>query len=158
MRFNITMPKILYWILGIVVLLGIAVLLFVQFSSPAPSEPIPGGSTTPTPGGSITPGTGSGSPSTITIGIQNGSLVVKDFVHDPETVPEVGNLGTYYLAGYCLQEETCTIETTDNDFLIIYDTPDSFFNIVILAEPIAEERNRAESLLMERLGISEADI
>lgn len=106
---------------------------------------------------------GSGAPQATTkILLPNGkSLVVKDFIHNRETVPDTVNPGYYFLAGsvgYCLGDGTCPSGYKTDDFSIVYRAADGLFNITLLAEPLAGSRTGAEIFLLDRLGITEAQL
>ncbi len=87
----------------------------------------------------------------------NGSLSVRDFLHNGETAADPVNKGMYLLAGsagYCLPDGTCPKGADSEHFSITYNQKGDFFNIVLLQEPLGAVRREAEAFLEERLGIS----
>ena len=102
----------------------------------------------------------SGQP-TMTIPTHGGSAVVEDFIHNGETWSDVVNPGSYILAGstgYCLANGVCPSGATTTDFKITYESGTSFFNIVLLKEPLGAMRQEAERFLKSRLGLSEQNM
>ena len=88
-------------------------------------------------------------------------MTVKDFLHNKETVPDTVNPGYFYLAGsigYCLGDGSCPSGYKTNDFSISFHNADGAFTIELLAEPIAAARAEAELFLLDRLGISQAQM
>jgi hypothetical protein len=102
------------------------------------------------------------SQATMQIMLPNGkSLVVKDFIHNHETVPDTVNPDYYYLAGsigYCLGDGTCPSGYKTNDFSVTYHATDGHFNIILLTEPLATARTEVEVFLLDRLGVNEAQL
>ncbi len=99
-----------------------------------------------------------GAPSTTTrtITISNGgTLVVKDFLQDPETVKDHLNKGQNYLGYHFPEGVPDPTATTEPPYVIDYFEADSSFSIAIFQEPVAANRLQAEQYLMEHLGISQ---
>ncbi len=107
-------------------------------------------------------GTGTSSPQTVTVASQSGDpLMVKDFINNGETTPDVVNPGYYVLAGsigYCLGDGRCPSGASTTDFKITYNSASQFFNIVIFTEPIGKVRSIAEYFLLDRLGLTQQEL
>ncbi len=143
-------------VLFIVLVVG-TILLFVLPRS-VPGQP---STTTTFPSGGSSGGTTVGT-SGISIGIQGGgTLTVKDFMHNGETVADVVNPGGYVLAGtlgYCLGDGSCPAAYKSEDFTIRYAQDSSSFTISLLKEPLGKARLEAEDFLIDRLGISRTQL
>lgn len=79
-----------------------------------------------------------------------GTLRVKDFKQDPDTVKDPINAGYYYL-GYHFTDDS----TKKVPYVIEYIDATQYFNIVLFQEPIGQSRRAAERYLMEHLGITQ---
>jgi hypothetical protein len=112
------------------------------------------------PGTSTT--TNAASANRIRVPLQNGSTFrVNDFLQNGETVPDTVNPGIYFLAGsigYCLGNGTCPSGYATQDFAITYSTTSGEFDIAILNEPLAQNRQLAENFLMNRLGLKQFEM
>lgn len=155
--------RLRFLIIGVVALILIGIGFSFAFylagqpkQNATPADPV----TFPISGG-INGGTSISSRSTITVSTIAGQpLVVRDFIRDPRTVPDVVNPGSYLLAGelgYCLGDGTCPVASDVTDFSIMYIEASQSFTIVLLREPIGETRRRAEALFLERLGIAQEE-
>ena len=152
-----------YLLIGTIIVVTVVILLFVFSGS---SENVD--TTQPTPGlpvaGSVAPNNEPGSSGAITTGAtlsfttrSGATAIVKDFVHNGETVADVVNPGSYVLAGtvgYCLADGTCPAGYSTTNFNISYDEKTHFFNVVLLKEPLGTVRLEAEQFLANRLGIT----
>lgn len=81
------------------------------------------------------------------------TVEANDIKKDPEYVENPYNPGAFFL-GYHYDDET----TEEPPYVILYDEAAQFFNVTLLTEPIAETRRAAEQYLMQRLGVSQADL
>jgi hypothetical protein len=139
--------KMLLLIGGVVVLVVAAILLMVlnreQPEQVAP--PVEEPEEFPISGDSPLPPSGDTAPlQTMTvIGSQNERIITKDFIHNGVTVADTANEGSYILTGRGRQ-----------DFSIGYSLPGGAFTIALQTEPLGEVRRRAETYLLDSLGIS----
>ena len=154
------MNKIIYWVLGILLaallLLGVFVLLQINQKPPVDAG-------TSTASQSINdsipsvPGTKIPSSNTFKVTAQDGTyILVKDFLHNKETVADTVNPGNYYLAGsigYCLGNGTCPAGYRTPDFTITFNTATEQFSVALLTKPLATTRFAVEKFLMDRLGL-----
>jgi hypothetical protein len=104
-------------------------------------------------------------PTIISVATVDGRIIkVKDFKHDPDTLPTVSNPGKYDLAGGWARDpdvgkEMANIKKAGNaPYMIQYDDRDQSFKVLLNKEPIARVRLQAEQYLMGKLGISQADM
>ena len=82
-------------------------------------------------------------------------------MHNGESWADIQNPGSYILAGsagYCLADGTCPHGASTDEFNISYNSASSFFNIVLLKEPLGATRVATEQFLGDRLGLSEQDM
>ncbi len=97
-----------------------------------------------------------------TITVQGSTTAqTTDFLHNGVTVPDPANPGRYLLAGstgYCLANGTCPSAASTTDFSISYTTSDSFFNVVLLKEPLGPVREEAQTFLVKTLGIPQTQL
>lgn len=112
--------------------------------------------TNPRAGGNTTPvGTGNPPPNTLEIASSNGgSIFVRDFTKDTgvaSTTPP-----SSFLSWFPNSEVGTT--TAESAYEILYSPGGTFFIVVILKEPIGEVRRTATKNLIEKLGISNADV
>lgn len=77
-------------------------------------------------------------------GNDGASIVTRDFIHDPVTMPDPSNPGNYYLTG-----------SSTEGFAIGYRLPAQFFTIALEREPLGATRIAAENFLMQSLGVSQ---
>jgi hypothetical protein len=113
-------------------------------------------STTGVEGGVVEPGSGEGvvRGSGATYAAKGGYTIVgNDIKKDPDLVADQYNPGYYYI-GYHYDEET----TEEPPYVIQYIESTQFFNITLLKEPLAETRRSAEQYLLQRLGVTEAEL
>lgn len=166
--YDIRMKKI-FVMVGVLIIAVAGVLYFVYTpvdtgdGITTPPVGLPTASSTNQGGGAQTGSISGGqiSAPTITIGTYDGSAVVLDFIHNGETWADTLNQGSYLLAGstgYCLADGSCPHGAQTDDFTISYSNKDSFFNIVLLKEPLGSVRREAESFLQSRLGLVGKDI
>jgi hypothetical protein len=99
---------------------------------------------------------------TLTIATKNGNdvLIVKDFIHNGETILDIENPDTYILAGslgYCLADGTCPAGAKSEYMNVTYNQTDQSFAISLLQEPLGNARKIAQEFLMSRLGITKLD-
>lgn len=103
-----------------------------------------------------------GLPARINLSAQNNlSFEVYNFPENGETIEDPSNEDYYVLAGdvgYCLPDGTCPIGYDTDSFSVSYNAVAEYFTLVILDEPIAVNRKRAEDFLMSRLGIGEQEM
>ena len=133
---------------------------FAQVPTPVPNDtpsvntlpsinPQTGNNTT-VPGNTVKP-----SPNTFEIPNSNGgSIFVRDFTKDigvASTTPP-----SSFLSWFPNSELGTT--TAESAYEIFYSPEDTFFIVVILKEPIGEVRRSATKNLIEKLGISNADV
>lgn len=86
-------------------------------------------------------------------------VTVKDFLNDGETKADPMNPGNYIVyggTGYCI-EELCD-EDHGNTFLIEYDSQIRHFSVLIIREPVKDVRKNVQSVLSEKLGVSQQDL
>ncbi|TAK59016.1 hypothetical protein EPO14_01710 [Patescibacteria group bacterium] len=111
--------------------------------------------TNPRAGGNTTPaGTGNPPPNTLEIASSNGPILVREFTKDigvASTTPP-----SSFLSWFPNSEVSTT--TAESAYEILYSPEGTFFIVVILKEPIGEVRRSATKNLIEKLGISNADI
>lgn len=94
-------------------------------------------------------------------GSLGGSVAVKDFIHNGETVADTVNPGYFYLAGsvgYCLANGQCPSGAKTDDFIVTYNEKTQAFNVVLLTTPLKKSRAAAEVFMMDRLGINESQM
>ena len=156
--------RIRFLIIGVValILLGVGFSFAYYFvTQPKQDAAMPEPVTFPISSGGTSGGAATSSRATITVGtIAGQSLEVRDFIHDPRTVADVVNPGSYLLAGelgYCLGDGSCPVASDITDFSVMYSETTQAFTIVLLREPIGETRRRAEAFMLERLGITETE-
>ena len=160
--------NIIYWTIGVAVLLGLGVVGFVILQTPAttPSQgntPSQSYSNNYNNNSSVTTQPGSQTPvvtkSKFTVLAQGGvRITVKDFLNNGETATDMVNPGTYYLAGsigYCLANGTCPSGYKSDEFLVTFNTNTQSFNISLLKEPLSTARQDVEKFLIDRLGASQ---
>lgn len=90
-----------------------------------------------------------------------GSVPVKDFINNPNTVHDPVNKHIYILSGYsghCLPDGSCPTADSSASFLIEYNSNTALFSVLLLKEPLADSRRQAERFLMEVLGVSADDL
>jgi len=110
-----------------------------ETSSPGASFPSAGNVAT-SPGGA----------SSISVAeIQQGSIPVKDFRNNPNTVKDPYNSGYYDIAG------GSDPGLTNAPFHVFYDETHQYFGISLLSEPLGQYRKEAEQTLLQALGISQ---
>ncbi len=93
--------------------------------------------------------------------LEDGTIAVKDFISNGETIPDVVNPGSFVLAGdlgYCLYDGTCPQAADTPSFNIRYEEKTQAFTVTLLAEPLGTTRLAAESFLIDRLGIEARDL
>ncbi|MDB5194936.1 MAG: hypothetical protein JWO84_120 [Parcubacteria group bacterium] len=142
-------------ILLLVLLLIAGLVLAFAKKSAAPGTPsspsFPQSSGTTIPSGTPT--------QTITTANGNG-LIVKDFIHNGETISDTQNPGSYLLAGqlgYCLPSTRCSAATS-TDFNIGYNETNQAFTVALLTEPLGQARLNAEQFLEDRLGLTKDEL
>lgn len=123
-------------------------------SDTPPVSTLPG--TNPQAGGNTTVAgnTGNPPPNTLEIASSNGPILVRDFTKDAgvaSTTPP-----SSFLSWFPNSEVSTT--TAESAYEILYSPEGTFFIVVILKEPIGEVRRSATKNLIEKLGISNADI
>lgn len=152
----------IYWIIGITV----AVLLviggifwYVLLRGPVGGSPTSTNTPTGLSGSSGTSveatgqqgGSGASGETGLAVAGQNGSaVVVHDFTKDPQTKADPNNAGQYYLTG-----DTDVVAGV-TPYSIFFVEANQSFNITLLKEPIKDIRIQAETELMQRLNITEA--
>ncbi|MFA5877192.1 MAG: hypothetical protein WC880_02390 [Candidatus Paceibacterota bacterium] len=110
----------------------------------------------PRAGGNTAPAgnTGNPPPNTLEIASSNGQILVRDFTKDAgvaSTTPP-----SSFLSWFPNSEVGTT--TAESAYEILYSPEGTFFIVVILKEPIGEVRRIATKNLIEKLGISNADV
>lgn len=162
------MKRIIFIAIALIIIIVVAILVVVSRGSrngnvvqQAPVG-LPTASSTSTGGSpSYAPGSIVSGQSTMTIATHGGSAVVEDFTRNGETWADTVNPGSYILAGsagYCLANGICPSGATTTDFKITYDSATSFFNIVLLKEPLGATRQAAEQFLESRLGLPQQNM
>jgi len=99
--------------------------------------------------GNVAPSLPGGASSISVAAIQQGSISVKDFRNNPNTVKDPYNAGYYDIAG------GSDPGLTNAPFHIFYDETHQYFGISLLAEPLGQYRKEAEQLLLQELGITQ---
>lgn len=159
--YNIGMQKVLIYTVAALLTLGILVIGMLWLMTPHVSNTAPGTNTKPatSSGGgqtTVTPGSGGQTAPVgqgIMLGLEGGgSIQVSDFKNDSATVNDTNNPGHYYLSGGL---DPTTNNASHSTF---YAESDQSFNITLLKEPIGEVRKQAETELMQKLAISQADM
>lgn len=154
-------------VIGVIVLilLGIGT-AFVLFRGWQGGE-VPGnGQGTGTPSstttGGVTPGgtggtTGGTNTGTLSIKLLTGKEVtVGNFLKDPATIEDPSNQG-YYFVGY--HPPFGTVPVAQNaPYYIAYIAETQYFNVILNAEPLSESRKQAEQYLMNKLGLTAAEM
>ncbi len=88
----------------------------------------------------------------------SSTVQTNNFITDPTTVKDPINTGYYYL-GYHVSEGVPDPTATANPpYIITYISTTHYFNIALLQEPIGSVRLQAEQYLMNRLGITQAQM
>lgn len=156
------MRKIIFIVSILVIIIALAVYITVptksslKTSQSMPSLPVSGSVSAIGVSSGASTSTGSQTAPSISIDTQAGSATVLDFIHNGVTWADAENQGSYLLAGsagYCLSNGTCPGGASTTDFSISYNSSTSFFNIVLLTEPISRARSEAELFLESQLGI-----
>lgn len=149
-----------YLLIGAVAVIGIATLAIVFLGPPDDAS-----TTQTTPGLPVadsvpgeTPGAVGTSSATITFTNRSSDvIVVKDFIHNGETIADTVNPGSHVLAGtlgYCLADGTCPAGYPTTKFSVSYNAETHFFTVVLLEEPLGTTRLEAEQFLIDRLGVT----
>lgn len=154
---KITMNKSFFYIGALVLLCVGGFILYVLWPS---STKTPPPATIPTfPGqtqGVVVPTQGSPTddpnlPETTTVASgAGGSIVVRDFKKDPATLVASHIPGHHFISG--------GVDSEDVPYATVYVESDRSFNITLLQEPLKQNRLLAEKELMQKLGISEAQM
>lgn len=113
--------------------------------------------TNPRAGGNTTVGGNTGNPSSNTLEIASsngGSIFVRDFTKDAGVASTTPH--SFFLSWFPNSELGTT--TVESAYDISYSPEGTFFIVVILKEPIGEVRRSATKNLIEKLGISNADV
>jgi hypothetical protein len=143
------MSKNLLFILVAVLIVG-GIGLFFWFSTPAVTQtgsPPNNTYTGPPVTTGATPGS-QNSAATLTVNAISGSpIAVNDFTKSPQTVITADIPGHYFLAG------GTNAYASGAPYSIYYVSKDQSFNITLLAEPLADNRSKAEQELVQKLGI-----
>lgn len=139
-------------IAGIIIVIALIAFVVWGFMSAPSQTPVtnPAGVNLPS-AGNVTP-LPSGTPSISVAAIQQGSIPVKDFKNNPNTVKDPYNAGYYDIAG------GSNPGLSHAPFHIFYDDTHQYFGITLLSEPIGQYRKQAEQLLLQELGISQAQM
>jgi hypothetical protein len=88
-----------------------------------------------------------------------GSIQVKNFLQDKDTVADSINQGQYYVGPHFTQAGVTDPTASDHPpFVIDYDSKNQLFNILLNQEPLNQTRQQAESYLGEKLGITHNDM
>jgi hypothetical protein len=137
--------KALLAILALLIIVGAGAFLFLRKPS---AEPVPTPSENPFGNtGSGTVGGGDVPPGGIDISFSDGTRTsVPDFTK--ENQPAVAGPDTGFEAA----------GSAEGDYQVLYFPEDSYFLVTIFAEPIGENRARAESELRTRLGLTDAEL
>lgn len=94
---------------------------------------------------------------TLQIQTSTGAVLdVRDFLNADDTVSDPQNYGHYFVGGhYPFDQNAGQIAPP---YIIEYFSETEYFNIVLLSEPLFQARVRAQSYLMETLGITESEM
>lgn len=157
------MNKAISIVIGVVLVVGIAGVVFFKMfiSSPSttPVDTTPGTNTTPGTSVVTIPPGGTGQPvavTTISIATSDGgSVQVKDFKKDPATTQDSINSGHYYVGPHPYAGFADPTASSNPLYVIEYIDADQTFTIGLLQEPIATTRQDMEQFLMQKLGISQ---
>ncbi len=149
--YNRLMQKTLIAIIALVVIVGLGVYAFLLFGMQGSNAP----SATPSDGGfpidrgpGVTPNSQSGTGTGASVSTVTGNqLSVNDFKNDPATIADSNNAGHYYLSG------GVDAGNSNAPYSILYVEADQSFSITLLEEPLADTRIKAETELMQRLGV-----
>lgn len=149
-----------YLLLGLGILLliflGVGVFIALQAHNQVMVNSSPSFPTASTTSTSAT-GTNTG----VTVSTQDGSVVVKDFIHNGVTVQDGANQGNYYLAGnvgYCNADGTCPSGAKSDEYSVVYFSQDKSFIVNLIKEPIGQARLDAEQFLMTQLGLTQSQM
>lgn len=148
--------KMVFGVIGGFFLFALVAGIAVVVSQRPPSVLIPKQIGLPVANG--IPETSSSTAATIALPLTGGgTLAVKDFIHNGETVADMNTPGSYVLAGslgYCLSDGTCPHGATSTQFAISYTAQTQSFNIMLLKAPLGVARKAAEQFLVNRLGVA----
>ena len=136
-------------IIGSVVVIALIAFVIWGFMATPSSTPSTGSSSVGFPSAGTVTSLPSGTPSISVAAIQQGSIQVKDFKNNPNTVKDPYNTGYYDIAG------GSEPGLTNASFHIFYDDAHQYFGISLLSEPLGYYRKQAEQLLLQTLGISQ---
>lgn len=146
------MNKNIVIIFGILTVLLLVVLIFFTLSKNS-EAPVNQGNNFPT----TTPVVPAPTATTLMLSLSSGGTVpVKNFLRDTETVTDATNKGYYYLGNH-IPQDTST-PPPNLPYVIEYIESTQYFNISLLREPLADSRIQAEQYMLEHLGISKENM
>lgn len=91
----------------------------------------------------------------IDLQLNSGSVIVRNFLNDTSVISDPINPGHFYLGNY-VDPKIDSFATVS--YVIEYIAKTQYFNIMLLAEPIAESRLAAEAHLVQQLDVDENTI
>jgi hypothetical protein len=157
-RIIIDMQKALTYLIFALIIFAVVVGGILLFSKPASNGTPQTSSQTSTYGGSPSNTTvvssnqqsASATTSTLTVAAVVGSpITVNDFTKDPQTAVSADIPDHYFLVG------GIDAYASSAPYSIYYVGKDQSFSIILLSEPIADNRQKAEQQLMQKIGISQ---
>jgi hypothetical protein len=156
------MNKIIYWIVGLllVILFGFVGIRFFT-NPPNSTTPNPTYSTTNVGNSTnVTVSGGQGSQgNTISIAGSNGATIqVNNFKNDPVLAKDPVNSGYYYFGPHFSEGVPDSTATSTPPYIIEYIDSTQYFSIALLEEPLGQTRQEMEQYLMAHLGISQSQM
>lgn len=84
--------------------------------------------------------------------VDGGTLKVKNFLDDSETIADPQNKDTYYLGNHFSLDGSP--QEGEPEYVIAYISTTQYFNIGLFSEPIGASRKHAEEYLLQHLGVT----